>query len=54
MNEKLFMFIHCVKFIKEYMIRPSGLCTSKYSQKDILGSWLIAYCKLTPTLARQM
>jgi len=35
------------------MIRPR-LCTSKYSQKDILGSRLIACCKLTPTLARQM
>jgi len=33
------------------------LCTSKchgYAKNDILGSWLIACCKLAPTLARQM
>ena len=33
------------------------LRTNKYpgfAKNDIMGSWIIAYCKLAPTLARQM
>jgi len=31
-----------------------GYTPASTRRKDILGSWLIACCKLTPTLARQI
>ena len=56
MNEKLFMFIHCLKFHQIIHHTTASthqqLATSTH-EKDILGSWLIACCKRTPTLARK-
>jgi len=55
MDEKLFMFIYCLKFYQIIHDTTSSIRTSKYSQKgSVLVCWRIACCKLTPTLATQM
>jgi len=49
--------LNCLKFHHIKHDTTASIRTNKYpvySQKnDILGSWLIACCKLAPTLARQ-
>jgi len=57
MNEKLFVFIHCLKFtqlIHDTTASTHQQLAASTHKKDILGSWLIACCKRTPTLATQM
>jgi len=50
------MFIHCLKFY--HIIHDTTASTHQQvpctRKDDVLGSWLIACCKLAPTLARQM
>jgi len=56
MNENLFININkfWLKFHQLIHDTNPSICTSKYSQKDILGFWGIACCKRTLTLARQI
>jgi len=57
MNEKLFMFIFCIKFhqiVHHTTASTHQLVGASTHKKNILGSWRIASCKLTPTLARKM
>jgi len=56
MNKKLFLMLNCLKF--HHIIHDTTAfmhqqvpCTHK---NDILSSWLIASCKLAPSLVRQM
>jgi len=56
MNEKLFLMLNCITFY--YMIHDTTASTHQQvpctRKNDILDSWLIACCKLPPTLARQI
>jgi len=50
----LHLFI-VLNFTKQYTIRIRPVyAPANTRRKDILGSWCIACCKLTPTFARQM
>ena len=51
MNEKLFMFSHCLKF-HQIIHYDCVYALTSTSKKDILGFWRITCCKLT--LARQI
>jgi len=54
MNEVFFMIIHCLKFHQIIQDINTSTHQQVLAKKNILSSWLIACCNLTPTLARQM
>ena len=53
-NENLFMFSHCLKFHQIIHDTTSSMHHASTREKDILGFWLIACCKLALTLVRQI
>jgi len=48
------MFIYCPKFHQIIHDTTTSKRQPVLAKKDILSSWLIAWCKLTPNVAWQM
>jgi len=53
MNERLFRLIKFHQIIHDTTASTHQRLAASTREKDILGSWLIAFCKCKPTLARQ-